>query len=37
VDKESEDGQVVAVMKKGYRLQGKVVRPAQVKVGAFSK
>ena len=37
VDKENQDGQVVAVMKKGYRLQGKVLRPAQVKVGAFNK
>jgi molecular chaperone GrpE len=37
VDKEDQDGQVVAVMKKGYRLQGKVLRPAQVKVGAFNK
>ncbi|MFH1170755.1 MAG: nucleotide exchange factor GrpE [Candidatus Vogelbacteria bacterium] len=37
VDKEDQDGRVVAVMKKGYRLQGKVLRPAQVKVGAFNK
>ena len=37
VDKEDQDGRVVAVMKKGYRLQGRVLRPAQVKVGAFNK
>ncbi len=36
-DKAEEDEKVVAVMKKGYRLQGKVLRPAQVKVGAFNK
>jgi len=36
-EKEADDGRVVAVAKKGYRLGGKVLRPAQVKVGAFNK
>ncbi|HEY4476462.1 MAG TPA: nucleotide exchange factor GrpE [Candidatus Paceibacterota bacterium] len=35
--KEEEAERVVEVLKKGYRLRGKVLRPAQVKVGAFSK
>lgn len=36
-NKPEEDGKIVAVMKKGYRWQGKILRPAQVKVGAFNK
>ncbi len=36
-EKETDDDLVVAVAKKGYRLGGKVLRPAQVKVGAFNK
>ena len=36
-DKPEEDGKIMAVTKKGYRWQGKVLRPAQVKVGAFNK
>lgn len=36
-DKTEDDEKIVAVMKKGYRLGGKILRPAQVKVGAFNK
>ena len=36
-DKTEEAERVIAVLKKGYRLGGKVLRPAQVKVGAFNK
>lgn len=36
-EKEADDGRVITVAKKGYRLGGKVLRPAQVKVGAFNK
>ncbi len=35
--KAEDDEKVVTVTKKGYRLQGKILRPAQVKVGAFNK
>lgn len=36
-DKEEEAERVMVVLKKGYRLGGKVLRPAQVKVGVFNK
>ncbi len=34
-DKEKEDGKILEVVKKGYILQGKLIRPAQVKTGEF--
>lgn len=34
-DKESDDGKILEVIKKGYRLNGKVLRPAQVRVGQY--
>ena len=34
-DKEEEDGKILEVVKKGYILQGKLIRPAQVKTGEF--
>ncbi len=37
VDAEEKDNRVIEVMKKGYRLRDRVLRPAQVKVGAFNK
>jgi len=33
--KKDEDGKVLEVVKKGYRLNGKIVRPAQVKIGEY--
>lgn len=34
-DKKEEDQKVLEVLQKGYRLNGRVVRPAKVKVGEF--
>lgn len=34
-DKEEEDHKVLEVLQKGYKLYGKLVRPAKVKVGEF--
>jgi molecular chaperone GrpE len=36
-EKESEDHQVLEVMQKGYILQGKIIRPAKVKIGEYKK
>lgn len=35
-EKENDDHKILEVLQKGYRLGGKVLRPAQVKVGAFT-
>ena len=37
VTNEADDQKVVKVLKRGYRLHGKVVRPAQVAVGEYQK
>lgn len=34
-EKENEDGKVIEVMQKGYEMNGRVLRPARVKVGEF--
>lgn len=34
-DKKDEDHRVLEVLQKGYRLNGRVIRPAKVKVGEF--
>ncbi|MEK7461718.1 MAG: nucleotide exchange factor GrpE [Patescibacteria group bacterium] len=34
-DKREEDHKVLEVLRKGYRLNGKMIRPAKVKVGEF--
>ena len=36
-EKEQEDHKVLMVVKDGYELAGKVIRPAQVKIGKFNK
>lgn len=36
-DQKSEDGKILAVVKKGYRLNGRVIRPAQVKIGEYQQ
>ncbi len=36
VKKKEEDGRVLAVIKKGYRLGSTVLRPAQVKIGVYN-
>src|SRR5205085_12693654 len=36
-EKEREDGLILEVVAKGYILQGKLIRPAQVKTGLFEK
>lgn len=33
--KEEEDGKILEVVKKGYRLNDKIIRPTQVRIGAF--
>ncbi|MGI6442840.1 MAG: nucleotide exchange factor GrpE [Synergistaceae bacterium] len=35
VEDEEKDGQIVAVMRKGYRLAGRVIRAAQVRIGKY--
>ncbi|NOY35779.1 MAG: nucleotide exchange factor GrpE [bacterium] len=35
VDDEKDDGIVIEELRKGYKMRGKVVRPAQVKVGKY--
>ena len=35
IKKKDEDGKIVEVVQKGYMLNGKVVRPARVKIGKF--
>jgi len=37
VDKEQKDGIIIEVIQKGYSFNGKVIRPAKVKVGEFKK
>jgi len=37
VGDERDDGIVVEELRKGYKMRGKVVRPAQVKVGKYNK
>jgi len=37
VDKSEEDNKIIEVVKKGYRLNGRIIRPAQVKVGSYQK
>jgi molecular chaperone GrpE (heat shock protein) len=37
VTKEDQDQKVVEVVQKGYQLNGKIIRPAKVKVGRFNK
>ncbi len=37
VDGEAEDGTVVREVRKGYKMKGKVLRPAQVEVGKYNK
>jgi len=34
-DKQDEDNKILEVMQKGYVLQGKIIRPAKVKIGEF--
>lgn len=34
-DKQAEEGRVLEVVKKGYRLNGKILRPAQVRIGEY--
>lgn len=34
-DKPEDDGQVLEVIKKGYRLNGKIIRAAQVRIGEY--
>ena len=34
-DKEAEDHKVLEVLQKGYKFNGKVIRPAKVKIGEF--
>lgn len=34
-NKKEEDGVILAVLQKGYELNGKIIRPAKVKVGEF--
>ena len=36
-EKKDEEGKVLAVLQKGYQLNGKVIRPAKVKVGELKK
>ncbi|MCX6713480.1 MAG: nucleotide exchange factor GrpE [Candidatus Vogelbacteria bacterium] len=36
-EREEDDGRVLEVIKKGYRLDGKIIRPAQVRVGEYKK
>lgn len=36
-DKEEEDHKILEVMQKGYILQGKIIRPAKVKIGEFNQ
>ena len=35
VEKKNEDNKILAVIEKGYILNGKVIRPAKVKVGSY--
>lgn len=35
VDKSEDDHRVLEVLRKGYKLNGKIIRPAKVKVGEF--
>jgi molecular chaperone GrpE len=37
VEDKKEDDIVLSVIKKGYNLNGKVIRPAQVKIGNLEK
>ena len=34
-EKEEEDHKILEVLQKGYKLNGRVIRPAKVKVGEF--
>jgi molecular chaperone GrpE len=36
-DKEDDDHRILEVAQKGYILSGKIIRPAKVKIGSFSK
>lgn len=36
VEKKKDDGKVVGVMQKGYRMGDKILRPAHVKIGEYS-
>jgi molecular chaperone GrpE len=36
-DKEDEDHKILEVVQKGYILQGKIIRPAKVKIGEFNQ
>lgn len=35
VDKEKEDGTILAILQKGYKFKGKVIRPTRVKVSLY--
>ena len=37
VNSTDEDGKVVEVLQKGYKLYEKIIRPAKVKVGKYKK
>lgn len=36
-DQKNDDGRILEVVKNGYRLNGKIIRPAQVRIGKYEK
>ena len=37
VDDEAKDGHIIGALRKGYKLAGRVIRAAQVRVGRYDK